>query len=238
MPFYKVTYSPRFKRANVYSWGCNFNCRGCSYKINSPYKGKGNGFLSVERVEELLTGLEVERVHFLGGEPTLNPDLPKLAHFVRYKLGAHTKIGHSNGSAMPPDDVEATSVSIKAFSDEIHIPYTGVSNAPVLENFARAYENGVAMEASSVFIPGYIDCDEIEKIARFIAEIDPQIPYHIVGYIPVPDAPWRAPTPDEVKQAVAIAERHLSHVTSSCLGMEGFLHLKATDPRYESIKVA
>jgi pyruvate formate lyase activating enzyme len=236
MPFYKVTYSPKFKRANVYSWGCNFNCRGCSYKINSPYGG--NGSLSVEGVEQVLKGLEVGRVHFLGGEPTLNPDLPRLAHFARYRLGAYTKLGHSNGSMMPPDDVEATSVSIKAFSDEIHIQYTGVSNASVLENFARVYENGVEMEASSVFIPDYIDCAEIENIAKFIAEIDPRIPYHIVGYIPVPESPWRAPTPDEVKQAVAIAERYLAHVTSSCLGMEGFLHLKATDPRYESIKVA
>lgn len=237
MPFYKVTYSPKFKRANVYNWGCNFNCQGCFYKINPPYKG--DAFLSVERIEEVLKQLDIDRVHFLGGEPTLNPDLPRLAYFARHKLGAHTKIGHSNGSMMPPEDVEAISVSIKAFSPEIHLQYTGVSNIPVLENFAQAYKKGIQMEASSVFIPGYIDREEIEKIAKFIAGIDPKIPYHLTGYIPVPDSPWRGPTPDEVKEAEAIAKRHLSQVTSSCfLSVEGYFRAIASDPRYESIRVA
>ncbi len=235
MPYYKVTYSPRFKRANVYNWGCNFDCRGCSYKLNPPKK---NGFLSVEQVEQVLQGLELERVHFLGGEPSANPALPRLAHFARHKLGVHTKLGHSNGSAMPPQDIEATSVSIKALTEEIHLQYTGVSNAAVLENFAEAYRRGIRVDASSVLIPDLIDCDEIEMIARFIAEIDPQIPYHITGYAPVPGAPWRAPTHNEVGQAVDVAKRHLAYVTHSCLSVEDFFHLEALDPRYESIRVA
>jgi pyruvate formate lyase activating enzyme len=192
----------------------------------------------VEQVEEVLEGLDIERVHFLGGEPTLNPDLSRLAHFARVTLGVHAKIGHSNGSLMPPEDIEATSVSIKALDERVHIQYTGVSNASVLRNFARAYQAGVKMEASSVFIPDYVDCDEIEKVARFVAEIDPGIPYHIVGYIPVPDSPWRAPTPDEVERAAAIAKSYLFHVTFSCLSIEDFLKVKALDPRYESIRVA
>ena len=33
MPFYKVTYSDKYKRATIHNYGCNFRCRGCSYKL-------------------------------------------------------------------------------------------------------------------------------------------------------------------------------------------------------------
>lgn len=237
VPIYKVTYTPRFKRANVYNWGCNFRCRGCSYKLGSPYE-PGMPFLAPKRVKEALERLDIERVHFLGGEPTTNPDLPELARFAKKQLGAYTKIGHSNGSIMPPKDIDAISISIKAYTDEIHVDYTGASNADVLANFERVYGLGVEVDASSVLIPGYIDHDEIERIARFIASVDPKIPYHIVGYVPVPGAPWRAPRREEVERSAKAAGRYLSSVTFSSLSPDEFLNLRRIDPRYMSIKVA
>jgi pyruvate formate lyase activating enzyme len=236
MSYYKVTYNAHFKRANLHGWGCNFNCRGCSYRVKTPYHGEPP--LSVEKVKEVLRGLDIERVHFLGGEPTINPDLPEVAGFVHDELGLYTKIGHSNGSRFPPEGVDATSVSIKAYTDSLHRDYTGVSNVDVLKNFEEAYGRGIAVDASSVFIPGYVDCDEIEKIASFITRIDAEIPYHIIGYIPQPDAPWRQPTRQEVEKAAAIARKHLSKVTCSCLSNEEVLHPEARDIRYRSVRVA
>lgn len=235
MAIYKITYSPEFKRANVYSWGCNFNCKGCSYKLKTSNAPKT--FLSVEKVKETLLRLNLERVHFLGGEPTVNPDLPELVRFCHDELKVYTKIGHSNGSIMPPKDVDAISVSIKAYTDAIHIDYTGFSNSKVLTNFAKIHDIGIKVDASSVLIPEYIDSNEIEKIAKFIASIDPNIPYHIIGYVPVPGAPWRRPTQEEVEHAAQIARKHLSNVTFSCLSPEEFLNLREKDPRYRSVEV-
>lgn len=237
MAIYKITYSSEFKRASLYNWGCNFRCRGCSYKLRSPYE-PGTPFLSTQRVKETLKRLDIERVHFLGGEPTMNPDLPELARFAHNKLGAYVKIGHSNGSIMPPRDIDAISISIKAYTNAIHVHYTTVPNNDVLTNFAKAYEMGIEMDASSVFIPEYIDSDEIEKIAKLIANVDPKIPYHIIGYVPVPGAPWREPTQEEVERAAKTARKHLSKVTFSCLSPDEFLNLRETDPRYRSVRVA
>ncbi|HEY66019.1 MAG TPA: radical SAM protein [Caldilineae bacterium] len=239
MPFSMVTYSRRFKRANIYSDGrCNFRCRGCSYNLNPPTKASGPALLTVERVKEVLTELDVERVHFLGGEPTLNPDLAEVARFAHKELGLFTKIGHSNGSNMPPDHIDAVSVSIKAFDDALHREYTGVSNAPVLANFKTMYQRGIQVDASSVFIPEFIDLGEIERIVRFIASLDPEIPYHITGYVPVPGAPWRAPTREEVEEAADVARRYLAHVTFSALTQDDLLHLRERDVRYQSVRVA
>jgi len=164
--------------------------------------------------------------------------LPELARFAHNELGAYTKIGHSNGSIMPPRYIDAISISINAYTDAIHIDYTGVSNVEVLKNFVRIYEAGIELDASSVFIPEYIDCEEIEKIADFIANVDPKIPYHIIGYVPVPGSPWRGATREGVERAAQTARKHLSTVTFSCPSLEDFLNLRKTDPRYISVRVA
>ena len=237
MSFSKVTYSQRFKRANVYGdYRCHFHCRGCSYKLKPPASGPPP--LSAEQVKEALVGLEVERVHFLGGEPTLNPGLAEVARFAHQELDAYTKLGHSTGSIMPPAHIDAASVSLKTFDEALHRDYTGVSNAAVLANFEAMYRRGVQVDASSVLIPDYIGLDEIERIARFIAALDPEIPYHITGYVPVPGAPWRGPTREEVEEAAAVAQRHLAHVTFSALTADDFFHLRERDVRYQSVRVA
>ena len=224
-----------FKRANIYNHGCNFNCTWCSYKLKNGNKPKK--FLNIDQIKKILSNLDIERVHFLGGEPTIYSGLAEIVDFAKNELGIYTKIGHSNGSRMLPQGIDAASISIKTISEKIHIEHTGVSNAPVLRNFAEAYDRGIALDASSVLIPGFIDCDEIEKIAQFIADISPSIPYHIVGYLPVPNSPWREPTPKEVKKAENIAKKYLKNVTSSCLTIEDFFNLNQ-NVQYKSIRVA
>lgn len=167
-----------------------------------------------------------------------NPDLPELARFCHDELHAYTKIGHCNGSIMPQTNIDAISVSIKACTDRIHIDYTGLSNHEVLRNFERMYERKIKVEASSVLIPQYIDCDEIERITKLIADIDPTIPYHIVGYVPVPNAPWRRAEPEEVVCAAHIASKYLSNVTFSCLTPKTRRDLRAVDSRFKSTVVA
>ena len=38
--------------------------------------------------------------------------------------------------------------------------------------------------ASTLLVPGYIDEDEISSIAKFIASINPEIPYSLLGFYP------------------------------------------------------
>ena len=230
--FYKVTYNKRFRRANVYNNRCNFRCKICSYKL---MKLCDSG-LKIEEIKNVLEGLTrkslIERVHFLGGEPTINPQLPELIEFSK-ELGLYTYLGHTNGSNIV--DVDGANISIKAYTESIHIECTGVSNRQVLKNFVKAYNKGIKIKANSIFIPGCVDYEEIKEIAKFIADIDTNIPYHIVGYIPVPSAPWRKPTYEEVKKAAGIAKEYLKNVTFSCPD-ENFLHSK-NDPRYKSVRI-
>jgi pyruvate formate lyase activating enzyme len=236
MAFHEITYNRLLKQANLYGRGCNFGCRGCSYKVNSSTR---NGVpLSVEAVKRTLEKLDVTRVHFLGGEPTLNHDLPEIAGFAKKHLGTYTKIGHCNGSGLPAGDIDAMSVSIKAYADEIHIAYTGVSNASVLQNFRKAHEMGIEVDAASVLIPGCIGGDEIARIAAFISRVDPKIPYHIIGYVPPEGSPWRKPSPQEMELTVSTVREILHKVTYSLLDTDDLIKRRYGGIRYLSSRVA
>lgn len=239
MPLKGVTYCEQYKRANVHTSGCNFKCKGCSYKLNEERLQKITTILTLEQVKSALSSLEVKRVHFVGGEPTLCQELGRIAEFCHEELGVRTKIGHSTGWNMPPNDIDEMNITIKAYSNDIHKEYTGVSNERVLTNFKKIYDKRIVLSASTVFIPGLIDLEEIENISRFIADVDPLIPFHITGYIPLQGTPWRAPSRKEMENAKQIASRHLEKVTfSHYQSAEDYKRMVKKNPIYQSIRVA
>lgn len=79
---------------------------------------------------------------------------------------------------------------LKAYDENLHLALTGASNQRTLENFqtaaARTHlrpENPLVV-ASTLLVPGYVDAQEVGHIARFIAGIDPEIPYALLGFFP------------------------------------------------------
>jgi pyruvate formate lyase activating enzyme len=221
MAIYKITYSDKYRRATLHNHGCNYRCRGCSYKLKPPVQPER--FPSIEEIKECLRRLDLAAVHFMGGEPTTNPQLPELLAFCKQELGVVTRLGHTNGSKLVLENLDASNVSFKAFDDGLYRDYTGQPAAPVYDNFRRAYEAGLDLKASAVLIPGYCDAEQMEKIVGFVADLDPRIPFHIMGYLLVPGGGWRAPTEAEMREAIGLAQRRLDRVTFSHLTVEQYL---------------
>lgn len=79
---------------------------------------------------------------------------------------------------------------LKAFDEEVNIALTSVSNRRTLDNFTRAaqkYDKRPELPlvvASTLLVPGYVEADQVRKIAKFIAYINPQIPYSLLGFAP------------------------------------------------------
>jgi pyruvate formate lyase activating enzyme len=87
---------------------------------------------------------------------------------------------------------------LKAFDEGLHIALTGASNRRTLYNFANAVSRfeerpePPPVVASTLLVPGYVTPDEVGRIARFIARLNPDIPYALLGFAPnfyVPDLP-------------------------------------------------
>ncbi|KAH3756026.1 radical SAM protein [Pelomyxa schiedti] len=101
-------------------------------------------------------------------------------------------------------------VDLKAWHSSINEALCGVSNQQTLENFRKLYEYGELrrqqfrqqqenpepqqppthrlmpfLTASTLMVPGYVEAEEVSHIAKFIASIDPDIPYALLGFLPL-----------------------------------------------------
>jgi len=79
---------------------------------------------------------------------------------------------------------------LKALTDPLHVALTGLSNRRTLSNFARLAQlggegaDGPPLVASTLLVPGYVDAQEVERIAGFIAEQNAEIPYALLAFSP------------------------------------------------------
>jgi pyruvate formate lyase activating enzyme len=79
---------------------------------------------------------------------------------------------------------------LKAYTEPLHVALTGLSNHRTLQNFARTAQrfrerpHPPLLVASTLLVPGYVDENEVGRIASFIAQQDPDIPYALLAFSP------------------------------------------------------
>jgi pyruvate formate lyase activating enzyme len=244
MPFWKVTYNEKRRFATVHNYGCTFRCRVCSYKLRSGAEGqpglaypRPERFLSAPEIKDVLRSVSIDTLYFMGGEPTTATDLPEILAFGKNDLRVRTCLGHTNGSRLPLPNLDAANVGLKAWREDTHLAYTGREKKPIFDNVAAAFRVGTEIRANVVYIPGLVDLDQIESIARWLSELSPEIPFHVCGYIPVPGQTYVRPTVEQMQEAVAVCRRHLRDVDSSHLTPEEALDLTARDERFATTRL-
>lgn len=202
-PDWAYTRGPERGHANlaVFFQACSFDCLYCQ---NWHYREES---LSAPlRSAESLAAVVDPRtscICFFGGDPA--PQLPFSLHAARLarerKQGRILRICWETGGAMAPellDEIVEMALSsggcikfdLKAWDDNLHRALTGNTNGRTLENFRRAAAriserpDPPLLVASTLLVPGYIDAEEVGKLAAFVAAIDPDIPYSILGFHP------------------------------------------------------
>ena len=119
---------------------------------------------------------------------------------------------------------------LKAHSDLLNIVLTGVSNRRAYENFEMLFHEFYTerpglpvLTATTLLVPGYVDSQEVEGIAKFLADLDPEIPYSLLIFHPdymMRDLPI---TPvSQVVECYKAARRHLKNVNVGNLHLIGF----------------
>jgi pyruvate formate lyase activating enzyme len=237
MKVYHVVYEPTSKSVDIHFWTqCTLACRACYTRHETLDFGlfddpishiacKGperapSRFLSLEDVIALLKGLEIRAAIFLGTEASLDPDMPALARALHREFHSYNILLTNGLKPADMGDIDEVIFSLKAVTPSVHKEYTGRDNAAILRNFEALARSGRKMQSETVFIPGLIEADEVERVAGFIAGIDKDITLRIDAYFPVGDNPWRAATTAEVEEAACLARRHLDKVTCLTLDMK------------------
>ncbi|HUT08510.1 MAG TPA: radical SAM protein, partial [Candidatus Latescibacteria bacterium] len=81
--------------------------------------------------------------------------------------------------------LDAANVDLKAFKDETYRKVCGGRLEPVLETIRLMRRLGIWIEVTTLLVPGLNDgTEEIAGIARFIASVDPDIPWHLSRFHP------------------------------------------------------
>jgi pyruvate-formate lyase-activating enzyme len=237
MKIYHIVYEPSFESIIFHHWtNCNLKCKGCycnyekldfglldNWQENLKHKVKESPpemFLSLGEVMTRIRDLSIKRAVFIGTEPTLDPDLPNLARGLHEEHESYNVLFTNGQRLIDLSHIDEVIFSIKAVSPYIYKEYTSGDNSKALENFKTIYRMGKKLQAEVLLVPGLIDAEEIEKVARFIASIDPYITLRIDGYFPLNGLGYRGATSADVERAAKLARRHLLNVNYLTSNME------------------
>jgi len=162
--------------------------------------------MSAEALASKADDKRVSCICYFGGDPS--PQMPhslEVSRIALEKARAENRIlrvcWETNGYMNPKLAEKAAEYALesggnikfdlKTWREALNIALCGVSNKPTLANFRMIGEKFYkrrrelpVLSASTLLVPGYLDAEEVESIARFIGEIDPNIPYTLLAFYP------------------------------------------------------
>ncbi len=191
-PFFHVY--PASRSYSIATVGCNFFCEFCQNHGISQMPRKA----SMISGEDSLPSEIVARAKKSGSktiaytytEPTVFFELA----YDTAKIAAENSLKNlfvTNGF-MTPEALEiiapylsAANVDLKSFRDAFYRKTCGARLSPVLDSLKKMKEKGIWVEITTLLIPALNDSDEeLKDIARFIAGLGRETPWHISRFHP------------------------------------------------------
>ncbi len=186
----------------VFYGACNFNCLFCQ---NWHFKELTKNLSPLVSAKDLAEKVDkrVTCICFFGGDPG-----PQILHAIETsKIALRKKKGdilrvclETNGNLNPKLLEEFAELAfhsggvikfdLKCFEEKLSFALSGVSNRNTCKNFkmlAKMHRDRPKvpfLHASTLLIPGYVMQDEVDKISKFIAKLDPSIPYSLLAFWP------------------------------------------------------
>ncbi len=203
--------------------GCNFTCLNCqNWEIarTTPDKTR-NMDLSPSQIVQLAKKYNCRSIAFTYSEATTFYeymfDISALAHDEGIKT-IYVSNGYISEKALLKlcNVIDAGSINLKSFSDEIYWKLNGGHLEPVLNTLKTLHQQGVWLEIINLIIPTYTDDYEmIKKMCNWITKnLGPDYPLHFSRFFPKYKLTKLPPTPVEVLlKAKSIAKKEgLHHV--------------------------
>jgi len=231
---YEPTAETGYANLAVFYGACSYDCLFCQ---NWHYRTLASTLQPSMTAESLAQKVDqhVSCVCYFGGDPSAQmPHAIKTSQIALEKVEKEKRIlricWETNGYEKEELALKAAELSLKsggnlkfdlkAWNENLTLALCGVSNKPTLKTFKmlgeRFYKERPELPiltASTLLVPGYIDAEEIVKIASFIAEIDPRIPYTLLAFCPqyvMDDLPTTSR--EQANRCSQAAKKHLENV--------------------------
>ena len=191
-----------YKNLAVFYGACTFDCLFCQ---NWQYRKLSNSSSPTITSQELAEAVDDKTscICYFGGDPT-----PQIMHAIKASQIAIDNnknrilriCWESNGSMARKYLKTAAELSLtsggcvkfdlKTMDENLNKALCGVTNKQTLANFE--YLSDLSKErpappmliASTLLVPGYVEEDEVKRIAEFISSLDPEIPYSLLAFHP------------------------------------------------------
>lgn len=175
--------------------GCNFHCPFCqNWQISQASKrkeGGGRGHkLSPQEVVDLARSYGCKSISYTYTEPTIFFEYAyDTARLAKQEGLANVFVtnGYMTADALETINpyLDACNVDLKSFREEFYRKLCKAHLEPVLDSIRLMKKLGIWVEVTTLVVPGQNDSEkELKSIARFIAETDPDIPWHISRFHP------------------------------------------------------
>jgi pyruvate formate lyase activating enzyme len=174
--------------------GCDLHCGYCqnwvtSQALRDPHATLDATPVNPEDIVEWALRRGASSVVSTYNEPLITAEWAVAVFRHARKAGLLTGFV-SNGNATPEvldylrPWLDLYKVDLKSFDDRRYHELGG-RIGPILDSIARIYQMGLWLEIVTLVVPGFNDSDEeLTGLARFLASISPDIPWHVTAFHP------------------------------------------------------
>ena len=192
---YEKTVTQFEPRSRATAWHAHDSCRCCGSCVTRQTPSAFcPGVLAPDQIVLSPQGFGPARniVGFTGGDVSCCPEFyTECARLIKKQTKLWVLI-ETNGYGLTPQNldclkesgVDAFWLDIKAFDAKKHQWLTGCANDRILKLPQEIIRRGFVLEVLSLCIPGLVEADDLENIARILAAADADMPFTILAFFP------------------------------------------------------
>jgi len=198
-------FKPRTKAFSLATTGCNFRCLNCqNWEISQvkPHEVPYTYDLFPEDVIKAARKARAESIAYTYSEPITFfeyiIDTARLAQKAGiYNLWVSNGYINQKPLLALGEVLDAATINLKAYSDDIYRALNGGRLQPVLNTFKALHDQNIHFEMINLVVPGYTDDDDmVRKMCAWILKhIGPDHPLHFLRFFPQYKLDRLPPTP-------------------------------------------
>ncbi|MEK6556752.1 MAG: AmmeMemoRadiSam system radical SAM enzyme [Candidatus Margulisiibacteriota bacterium] len=186
---------PGTQTYSIATIGCNFRCGFCqNWQISQQNFKQGSPPEGTESTPEAIVDRALQSgcasIAYTYTEPTIffeyayDTALLAKSHNLANVFVTNGYMTQEALDCIAPY-LDACNVDLKAFSGSFYNKTCKAQLQPVLDTIREIHRKKIWLELTTLIIPGENDSvEELTQLTRFIADIDPHIPWHISRFFP------------------------------------------------------
>lgn len=236
---------PNSKTQSIGFFGCNFRCSFCQNDELSFTKGgvleENVKYLHTVSPKSFVTSAKengAKSIAFTYNEPGINVEynLEAIKEAKKQKTKNKLRTVYVSNGYLSKEQIkelskkstrlDAINIDLKSFNENFYKTTCGGTLEGVLDSIKLVHKKGIWVELTTLIIPGKNNSkEEINNIAKWIYELDKNIPWHVSAFFPMHQMQNIPPTSEnELINAVNIGkENGLNYIYAGNLHKESTL---------------